>query len=87
LGDPITISDESGDGPRSSGARVTDKGVETPQVEGPTPWPIGLHSVEQGKKRKNKEEQQKRREEEKMKKEEEGAQRRLQEQQQLLLEE
>jgi len=53
VGDHITISDESGDGPRSTGARVTDKGVEIPQVEGWTPWPIGPHSIEEAKKRKN----------------------------------
>ncbi|XP_021315163.1 caldesmon-like [Sorghum bicolor] len=72
-GDPITISDEFEDGPRSTGARVTDKGVKTPQVRGRTPWPIGLHSIEEEKKRKNEEEQQKRREEEKKKEEEEGS--------------
>ena len=28
-----------------------DKGVKTPQIEGWTPWPIGLHSVEEKKKK------------------------------------
>jgi len=51
VGDPITISDESGDSPRSTGAHVADKGVETPKAEGRTPWPIGLHSVEEKKKK------------------------------------
>jgi len=63
MGDPITISDESGDGLRLTVARTTDKGVETPHVEGRTPWPIGLHFVRRrgrrmrksgGKKKKNK---------------------------------
>jgi hypothetical protein len=49
VGDPITISDEPG---------ATDKGVETPQVEGRIPWPIGLHSVEE-KKRNDEEERRK----------------------------
>ena len=60
----MTISDESGGGPRLTGGRTMGEGVETPQVEGRMAWPIGLHSVEEEKKRKNKEEQRKRREEE-----------------------
>ena len=63
MGDPITISDVSGDGPRLTDARATDKGVETPQVEGRTPWPIGLHSVEE-KRKKDEEEQRKEEKEE-----------------------
>ena len=77
VGDPITICDESRGSLYSTGTRVMDEMVETPQVKGRTPWPIGLHSVEEAKKRKDEEEQQKRREEE------EGEQRRLQGQQQL----
>ena len=69
MGDPITISDESGDGLRLTVARTTDKGVETPHVEGRTPWPIGLHFVEEKRKKD---------EEERRKEEEEQEQRRLQ---------
>jgi len=79
VGDPITISDESGDGPRSIGAHVADNGVETPRVEGRAPWPIGLHSVEEKKK---KDDEEWRRREEGGKKEEEETQRRLQGQRQ-----
>ena len=57
MGDPITVSDESGGGLYSTGTRVTDEGVETTQVKGWTPWPIGLHFVEEAKKRKDEEEQ------------------------------
>jgi hypothetical protein len=48
-----------------------DETVETPQVKGCTPWPIGLHSVKEEKKKKNDEER-RRREEEGKKKEEDG---------------
>jgi len=78
-GDPITISDEFGDGPRLTGARVLYKRVETPQVKGRMPWPILLHSIEEEKKKKkkkNEEEQRKRREDEKKKEEEEEEQQR-----------
>jgi len=51
VGDPITICDESGEGPCSTGTHVADKGVETPKAEGWTLWPIGLHSVEEKKKK------------------------------------
>ena len=67
--DPITISDESRDGPCSTGDRAVDKVTKVPRVEGQTPWPIGLHSVEEEKKKT--EEEQRRRKEEKQKKEEE----------------
>ena len=56
-GDPITISDESRDSPCLTGDRVADKSVETPQVVGRTPWPIGLHTIDEEKKKKNEEEQ------------------------------
>jgi len=79
-GDRITISDESRGGPHLSCTRVTDERVETPQVKGRTPWPIGLHSVEEEKKKKNKEEQSRREEEGKKKEEVEKEQRRLLEQ-------
>ena len=52
MGDPITISDEPG---------APDKGVETPRVEGRTPWHIGLHYIEE---KKRKDEEEKRKEEE-----------------------
>ena len=45
MGDPITISDESGGDPRLSGGCTMDEKVEDPQTEGRTPWPIGLHSI------------------------------------------
>jgi hypothetical protein len=44
-GDPITISDESG-----------VKRVKTPQVEGRTLLPTGLHVIEEEKKKKDEEE-------------------------------
>ena len=79
-GDPITISDESGDGPHLTGGHATDKWVKIPQVEGWTPWLIGLHTVEEEKKKKNEEEQRKSKEEER-KKEEDGEEQRRQQQQ------
>ena len=51
MGDPITISDESGDNPRSADVRAMGKGVESPLVVGRTPWPIGLHSIEENRKK------------------------------------
>jgi len=74
-GDPITISDESRDGLRSTGDHAVDKGTEVPRVEGRTPWPIGLHTIKEDKKKKNEEDQRRRREEEKKKEEEEEEQR------------
>ena len=59
VGDPITFSDESGDGPCSIDAPAMDKGVETPPVGGRTPWPIGLHSIEEKKKKEDEVEQRK----------------------------
>ena len=70
-GDPITISDESEEGPPSTGDRVSDKEAKVPQNEGRTPWPIGLHAVEEEKRKKNEEEQRRKEEEEKKKREEE----------------
>jgi len=50
-GDPITISDGSGgDGP-SKDASPMDEEVEASPVAKWTPWPIGLHSVEEQRKR------------------------------------
>jgi len=37
------------------GDRVADKEVETPQVEGLTPWPTGLRVIEEKKKKKDEE--------------------------------
>ena len=49
--DPITISDgSSGDRP-SRDARPMDEEVEVSPVAKWTPWPIGLHSVEEQRKR------------------------------------
>ena len=42
---------------------IVDKGTEVPRVEGRTPWPIGLHSIEEEKKKKTEEEQRRRKEE------------------------
>ena len=54
-GDPITISDGSGgDGP-SKEARSMDEEVEASPVAKRTPWPIGLHSVEEQRKREEEE--------------------------------
>ena len=78
-GDPITISDESGDGLRLTGDRVADKGVETPQVEGWTLWPTRLRAAKEEKKKKDEEEQRRKKVEGEKKKEEE--ERRLLEQQ------
>jgi hypothetical protein len=79
--DLITISDESGDGPRSTGDHVADKGIETPQVEGQTPWPTGLRVIKEEKKKKDEEDQMRKKEEEEKKKKEEEEERRLLEQQ------
>ena len=54
-GDPITISDgSSGDG-LSKGARSMDEEVEASLAAKRTPWPIGLHFVEEQKKREEEE--------------------------------
>ena len=53
--EPITISDGSGgDGP-SMDARPMDEEVEASATARRTPWPIGLHSVEQQKKKEEEE--------------------------------
>jgi len=51
MGDPITISDGSGGDPLSKDARTMDKEVEAPPVGKRTPWLIGLHSIEESRKR------------------------------------
>ena len=57
-GDPITISDGSGgDGP-SKDARPTDEEVEASPIAKRTPWPTGLHSVEEQRKREEEEREQ-----------------------------
>ena len=54
-GDPITISDGS-DGDRlSKDARSMDEEVEASPVAKRTPWPVGLHSVEEKRKKEEKE--------------------------------
>ena len=50
MGDPITISDGSGGDPLSKYALTMDKEVEAAPVGKRTPWPIGLHSVEERRK-------------------------------------
>jgi len=53
--EPITISDGSGgDGP-SMDAHPMDEEVEASATARRTPWPIGLHSVEQQKKKEEEE--------------------------------
>jgi len=49
-GDPITISDGSGGDRPSKDARPIDEEVEASLVAKRTPWPIGLHSVEEQRK-------------------------------------
>lgn len=44
--------------------RVMDKGIETPRIEGWTPWPIELHATEEEKRREAEEEEKKKEEEE-----------------------
>ena len=60
-GDPITISDESGDGPPLSSDRVAAEGTMVPWVMRQA---TGLHAVEEEKKKKVVEEQRKKEEEE-----------------------
>ena len=57
-GDPITISDRSSGDRLSKDARPMDEEVEASPVTKRKPWPIGLHSVEE--KRKKEEEERKR---------------------------
>ena len=55
MGDPITVSDGSdGDRP-SKDARTVDEEVEASPVAKRTPWPIGLHSVEERRKKEEEE--------------------------------
>ena len=54
-GDPITISDGSGGDLLSKVARPTDEEVEASRVAKRTPWPIGLHSVEERRKKEEEE--------------------------------
>jgi len=51
VGDPITISDGSGGDPLLMDARTTDKEVEASLIVKQMPWPIGLHSVEERRKK------------------------------------
>ena len=56
--DPITISDGS-DGDRlSKDARTMDEEVEASPVAKRTPWPIGLHSIEERRKKEEEEREQ-----------------------------
>jgi len=54
-GDPITISDGFGNDRLSKDARCIDEEVEASPVVKRTPWPIGLHSVEEKKKKEEEE--------------------------------
>ena len=51
VGVPITISDGSVGDPLSKDARTTDKEAEDSIFGKRTPWPIGLHSVEERRKK------------------------------------
>jgi len=57
--DPITISDGSGGDGSSRDARPMDEEVEASPTARRTPWPIGLHSVEEQRKKEEKECEQK----------------------------
>ena len=55
VGDPITVSDGSGGDQLSKDARIMDEEVEASPVTKRTPWPIGLHSIEERKKKEEEE--------------------------------
>ena len=55
MGDPITVSDGSGGDRLSMDARTMDEEVEASPVVKRTPWPIGLHSVEERRKKEEEE--------------------------------
>ena len=55
MGDPITVSDGSGGDQLSKDARIMDEEVEASPVTKRTPWPIGLHSIEERKKKEEEE--------------------------------
>ncbi|XP_021315191.1 atherin-like [Sorghum bicolor] len=57
--DPITISDGSGGDGSSRDACPMDEEVEASPTARRTPWPIGLHSVEEQRKKEEKEREQK----------------------------
>ena len=55
MGDPITISDGFGGDLVSKDARTTDEEVEASPIAKQMPWPIGLHSVEERRKKEEEE--------------------------------
>ena len=55
VGDPITISDGSGGDRLSKDARSMDEELEVSPVARRTPWPIGLHSVKERRKKEEEE--------------------------------
>ena len=55
VGDPITISDGSGGDRLLKDIRSMDEEVEASPVAKWRPWPIGLHSVEERRKKEEKE--------------------------------
>ena len=57
-GDPITISDGSGGDRSSKDARPMNEGVETSHVAKRTPWPAGLRSVKEQRKKEEEEREQ-----------------------------
>ena len=58
MGDPITVSDGSGGDRLSKDARTVDGEVEASPVAKRTPWPIGLHSIEERRKKEEEEREQ-----------------------------
>jgi len=58
MGNPITVSDGFGGDRLSMDAHTVDEEVEASPVVKRTPWPIGLHSIEE--RRKNEEEERER---------------------------
>ena len=55
VGDPITISDGSGGDRLSKDAHTVDEEVEASPIAKRTPWPIGLHFVEERMKKEEEE--------------------------------
>ena len=55
VGDPITVSDRSGGDQLSKDAHSMDEEVKASPVTKRTPWPIGLHSVEERRKKEEEE--------------------------------
>ena len=57
-GDPITINDGSGGNGTSRDAHPMDEEAQTSLVAGRTPWPVGLRSIEEQKRKEEEEREQ-----------------------------